>query len=506
MRLIPDNLVIKLLKTYNRSRSIFYKKHVDPVRYKPFDKSYIKKYNDQRPYGPMPRLCYAPWTNLFFNTSGKAIICCKNTKLILGQYPQNSIHDIWFNSNINILREHINNNDLTLGCYKCSEAMVQDNVSTTTSTYYDKYGLLPLKKYPRIIELELSNRCNLECIMCSGRVSSSILKNRECKDNIDTPYDDEFVKQLEEFIPHADEVKFYGGEPFLINIYYDIWNLIFRIKPSIKIYVQTNATILNDRIKSLFKNPNFICGVSLDSLNKENYEKIRINAKYEETMRNIEWFGKNVRNLTVIATPFKDNWKEIPAILEFCNTNKYFFSFSPVFYPVDMAIWNMELDEMNQIVDYYKSLSLSNDNWVNKKNNKVYYDLINSIEYWIRRKKDDNDFNNNYFDFISKQGKELANIKNTISVSEINENKKAFLHKMDIIKSNNPVIITLLENNINNFLQNNTGRMPNDIIFVSMNKSSIEEILFEMTRISESEVKQEIIEIYNRMLSTYIIK
>jgi len=56
--------------------------------------------------------------------------------------------------------------------------------------------------------------------MCHG----SIIEHSQNRDKLPLSplaYDDAFVKQLK-IIPYLKEAKFYGGEPFLIPIYYDI--------------------------------------------------------------------------------------------------------------------------------------------------------------------------------------------------------------------------------------------------------------------------------------------
>jgi MoaA/NifB/PqqE/SkfB family radical SAM enzyme len=80
--------------------------------------------------------------------------------------------------------------------------------------------------YPRVMEFELSNECNLECVMCNGYFSSSIRKNREKLPASVSPYNDQFVDELDQFIPHLTDAKFLGGEPFMIDIYLKIWERI----------------------------------------------------------------------------------------------------------------------------------------------------------------------------------------------------------------------------------------------------------------------------------------
>ena len=114
---------------------------------------------------------------------------------------------------------------------------------------------------------------NLECIMCYGNFSSSIRKNREKLPSTPTVYDEKFLESLDPIIPDLKYVKFLGGEPFLINIYYEVWERIIECNPNCLIDVQTNGTILNDRVKDILERGNFRIGVSLDSLKKETYER-----------------------------------------------------------------------------------------------------------------------------------------------------------------------------------------------------------------------------------------
>ena len=54
-------------------------------------------------------------------------------------------------------------------------------------------------------------------------------------------------------MPHLEEMKFLGGEPFMIGIYYDIWGEVARVNPGVKIRITTNATTLNPRTKTLLE-------------------------------------------------------------------------------------------------------------------------------------------------------------------------------------------------------------------------------------------------------------
>ncbi|MBK8698395.1 MAG: radical SAM protein [Saprospiraceae bacterium] len=137
----------------------------------------------------------------------------------------------------------------------------------------------------------MSNTCNLEDIMCSGQVSSSIRTHRDHLPPLPMPYDDAFVTQLREFIPHLHEAKFYGGEPFLIPIYYQIWEAIAELKPELFMFVITNGTVLNSRVKDLLQKGRFELAVSIDALDKTKLESIRKNVHLETLLEHIDYFS-----------------------------------------------------------------------------------------------------------------------------------------------------------------------------------------------------------------------
>ncbi len=168
------------------------------------------EFNKNRPLGPQELICHAPIKNMYFAHHGKARTCCWNRSYVLGQYPEQSVHDIWFGVKAEEFRQYIVENNLNHGCHGCKTHILAGSYSVAKAKMYDE-RVLNANGYPSVMEFELSNTCNLECEMCSGDFSSLIRKNREGRSALENPYDSAFVKQLEEFIPHLEEVKFYGG-------------------------------------------------------------------------------------------------------------------------------------------------------------------------------------------------------------------------------------------------------------------------------------------------------
>lgn len=502
-----NSFIGKLLYTsarlFNRSRSVFYSKINDS--FSSLDTNTYKSYNKNRPFGPLPKICYAPWTNLFFNTDGKAIICCKNTKVVIGQYPDQTISEIWFNSKVNKLREKIDHKDFSFGCYKCLDSIQQKNANSVTAIQFDKFGMLPLSKYPRIIEFELSNRCNLACVMCSERVSSTIAKQKGELQHSEIKYNDDFVDQLDEFIPHLYEAKFSGGEPFLIPIYYKIWKKIKQIKPSTKIFIQTNGTILNDEIKQLILDLSFRINVSLDSLNKENYEKIRINASFNETMKNIEWFGKHAHHFEIVATPFIDNWKDIPDIVRFCNKNNYHFNFSPVFHPKELSLWALDEFSLNEIVKHYQSINLPSSNWIEKENKKTFQELINSVSDWKNKKNQNSEFEEMFTNYIINQETDFSNEERvTLNLQKISQIKIEYQSNLELNGFTSQEI-QKFDEKIKHICTENNFNIPSDSIYLKLKDIEPNKLVISYRSLTDDEIQNKISTLFKEINNEYTI-
>lgn len=344
------------------------------------NKTNILSYNKTRIKGPETCICHAPYRSLYIDRYGVATACCFNRENKLGKFPESSISDIIYGAKRQFLQEKLKDNNFIYGCQHCLKLIESGNFEGVEARLYD--SLKNNNRKPSEIIFELDNICNLECVMCHEGFSSSIAKrkNIEVVPNI---YNQEFLNQLKPYISQLQVAKFLGGEPFLINIYYQIWDLILDINPRCIINLQTNGTIFNDKIKYYLQRGNFYIGMSIDSLNKQNFEAIRVNANFNLVMRNFYEFLKISKQkynyINISVCPMQQNWHEIPDILEFCNKNKVFIYFNTV-YTRGFAISEYEYDKLYEIIEYYKSIKLYNNGLIAKRNNRFFRDLIQQIE------------------------------------------------------------------------------------------------------------------------------
>ncbi|MCK5617137.1 twitch domain-containing radical SAM protein [Candidatus Pacearchaeota archaeon] len=348
----------------------------------------LAEYNQIRDTKHKEVFCHAPFTAMNFEQNGNVSACCYNRTHILGHYPDNTLQEMWNGEKAGQMRMQMQKNDLPEGCEICYSNFVAKNFSGLKTLFYDNFAVdysgnedaLPM---PKVLEFEISNTCNLECIMCDGYYSSSIRQNIEKKSPLENPYDDSFIEQLEPFIPHLQEARFLGGEPFLIETYYKIWALIGKVNPNINIVVTTNGTILNNRVKEILEKLNVSLVLSIDSLAEQNYERIRVKAKFKKTMENLQYFVDYARrketDLNFAICPMQHNWKDIPDLLSFCNKNGICLYFNTVFKPVRFSIRTMKNDELFEVIQYLKKTPLTEETEVHQYNNSKYLALINQL-------------------------------------------------------------------------------------------------------------------------------
>lgn len=345
------------------------------------DPDNITAYNRFRQPSVLHTACMAASNSMFLYPDGYVMPCCHSKDYLLGKYPENSLHDIWFSAQRTALKEALHNYNFDLGCEGCFNTLCSKNYDSVSALRFDGFGQ---KLYPTNMEFQLHNNCNLECVMCSGAYSSSILKNRDGLPSLSMLYNEKFVDELEEFIPHLTHATFSGGESFMIKIYYDIWERIARLNPSCKVNVITNGSVMNQRIKDLLTLGSFTITISIDAFHKDTYEAIRKNADYNVLLENLNHFSE-IRSSTntqinINLCPMPINWKYIPAFVEKCNQLRCGYNFPLVYLPHPHSLLSLSVEELGLIAKYL--IEHEPKNFWQESNRKKYHGLIQTIKCW----------------------------------------------------------------------------------------------------------------------------
>lgn len=250
--------------------------------------------------------------------------------------------------------------------------------------------------------------------MCHGEVSSSIRKNREKLPPLPMHYDDAFVDQLVKYIPTLKEAKFYGGEPFLIPIYYKIWEKVRELNPNLEMFVITNGTHWNAKIEKLVNELNFDMAISIDAFEKEKVERIRKNVVYEKLMDNIKRFSEILtrkgKYLTLSFTVQKDNWEQFPLIINLCNEVNAYIYVSYLERPVQFALADLSKGELRNIRDYMNQFSFPTTTQREQHNAKCFEDFKHYLDAYVEnagvKKYADYEFNRDMLLSVEVERKE----------------------------------------------------------------------------------------------------
>lgn len=354
------------------------------------------KYEEYRNFNHKKEICHAPFVNMYFNSWGNVGPCWLNLEHA-PKYPEHSLKEIWNGEFFRSIRKNIKNKNLEKHCSVCKKRIEDGVFGQTLAKAYDLE--FTSFEYPSVMEFELSNLCNLACIMCKGTLSSKIRSERENLSPLQVPYDGKFVQELKEFLPHLKEARFNGGEPFLQKICWDIWEQISIVNPNILVTVATNGTILTDKMKSILLKCNFRINVSLDAMTKELYESIRIHSNFDTVIKNIEFFSQycKVKNtiFSIMVNPMRNNWHQIPDFLSWCNENQYHLWFNTIWRPRHLALWTLpsaDLKEIKEQLNTKISKFNSFSSELSKRNYTVVNEFINGqIQGWIQDQKNRED-------------------------------------------------------------------------------------------------------------------
>lgn len=345
----------------------------------------LKLYDESRDFSnkAFRALCYAPFTSMYFDNAGDVRVCCHNYKFLVGSILKNSIDEIWSGAPIQELRSQLRDYKFGPGCDFCA-VQTRETFANAAMRRYDKFTVVedPALQWPQQMEFSISNACNLECIMCRGFWSSTIRSRREKLPPLPRHYGDAFFESLWKYLPHLKQLKFLGGEPFLINEYYKLWNKLIADGLSIPCHVTTNGTQYNDKVERVLEKLPFSFSISMDGATRETLESIRVNAKYDEVMANARRFRDYAQNRkTSFSLTFclmRQNWHEFGQYCLLADSWDCAVGINTVINPPQFGIYTLPLEDLRKILDSLEQQAIELESSL-KKNRAVWFGELDRI-------------------------------------------------------------------------------------------------------------------------------
>lgn len=236
--------------------------------------------------------CHAPAVQMFLGPDGSVRPCCRQLTNY-GNVAETSLLDIWRGAVRRDLVDRLARFDYSAGCENCeAEIATEGREDSYAEFFVERAGHLAegpaAAEWPRWIDFNISTSCNLQCIQCSGELSSSIRIHREKRPPLPNPYGEEFFSDLRSFIPHLDGAIFAGGEPFLGAENYRVWDMIAELRPDLDCRITTNATQWTPRVRDVVERLRVSFMFSIDGFSASTFESIRVGADRDEVYSNVD--------------------------------------------------------------------------------------------------------------------------------------------------------------------------------------------------------------------------
>jgi MoaA/NifB/PqqE/SkfB family radical SAM enzyme len=338
------------------------------------------------------------WCPLAFNgivvkTDGRYRSCCasSNDAVDNGQQITRQTHNVdqAFNSNFfKGIRLNLERGIKDENCSRCWEE--EDlGIQSYRLKQIDKFkNNLDKNDKLQIVDLALSNQCNLKCRICQPNDSTTWIKefyDIDIKDKkisfreyqkSKTFYeytDSSFINNLKENIENIKHMSFYGGEPFLIKSTWDLltYAVEHNFSKDIELVFNTNGTVWDNEKENLLSNFKQVeLHLSIDGI-ENRFEYLRHPAQwktvYDNIIRIIKWRDvlPSSRHVIIDCSVSALNVWYVPELVMFCKNYNLDIYINIVLEPSHYAISNIPESIKEEIIKHYNS-ALTEDQEIKK--------------------------------------------------------------------------------------------------------------------------------------------
>ena len=271
--------------------------------------------------------CMLPWIHLHAWPDGRAYPCCLGrAKHPVGNFKEKSMREIWNDDPMRLMRRNMLEDKPCLECGDCYEqeaagfTSMRNNSNKSFGHHVAEIDkTLPDGSLPDMQlhywDVRFSNICNLKCRSCGSIFSSRWydddvrLWGKELRPRVQFAgrHEEDVWEQMQEHVPHLDQIYFAGGEPLIMEEHNRILKLLIeKGNTRVRLVYNTNLTELKFKKQSvldLWKHFPTICvAASLDDMG-DRAAIIRSGTDWAQVEQNIRDLKRECPHIDFMISP-----------------------------------------------------------------------------------------------------------------------------------------------------------------------------------------------------------
>jgi radical SAM protein with 4Fe4S-binding SPASM domain len=287
--------------------------------------------------------CMIPWIHMHGYPDGRAYPCCLGEETHpIGNLKQHTIKEIWNQEDYREMRKNMLEDRPSRQCVRCYEqedagfSSMRNNSNRHFGHHIKDVDVtLPDGTHPefeiRYWDIRFSNICNLKCRSCG-----SIFSSRWYDDDVKLhgkPFrprvqyagktELDIWEQMQEHIPHLEQIYFAGGEPLIMEEHNRILKMLIETgNTGVRLIYNTNLTELKfkkESVLDLWKQfPQVCVAASLDDMG-DRAGIIRSGTVWTEVEQNIRDLKRECPHIDFMISPTLS----VMNIWNFCEFHRY---------------------------------------------------------------------------------------------------------------------------------------------------------------------------------------
>lgn len=299
--------------------------------------------------------CLVPFTTIILEPDGKVGMCRhKGNNFPIGNIRDNTIAEIWNGPTARKWRREFLEGKPVMCAQETRHRHCQH--CPENNKLLDFVELSEIQTQPILkLTANFNGKCNLQCQMCEiWKLPNGLYDELNF-----------WEPAKKELFPHLKEVDMLSGEPFIQKDTYRLIEEISSVNPNCQWVFTTNVhwkltEIIKDSLDKIHIK-NII--MSVDSFIPEVYAKIRYPGKLDFVLENIQsMIDYNSKRVTLghqeirLILNFliqKDNWREVSAAIDFCESREIVPLITFCYDPLPYSLLNLPELERLEIIEFF---------------------------------------------------------------------------------------------------------------------------------------------------------